>query len=126
VMPRLYRTYLAMSPSTAAAMQEIGVPADRISVLPVGVDVPAAPARPSPEPRFLVLGRLVPHKRVDLVLRAWEQVRPRVGGTLVIAGDGPQRAALEAQAGAGVQFLGTISEAEKARELQAAWLLVHG
>jgi glycosyltransferase involved in cell wall biosynthesis len=125
-MPHLYRTYLAVSPSTATSLQDIGVPADRISVLPEGVDIPPLAARPAPEPRFLVLGRLVPHKRVDLVLRAWEHVRPRTGGTLVIAGDGPERAALEAQAGAGVEFLGSISDADKARELQVAWFLVHG
>jgi glycosyltransferase involved in cell wall biosynthesis len=125
-MPRLYRTFLAVSPSTAASLHDIGVPADRIHVLPEGVDIPTRGPRPAAEPRFLVLGRLVPHKRVDLVLRAWNHVRPRVGGTLVIAGDGPERSALEAQAGPGVEFLGTISEAEKAQELASAWLLVHG
>jgi len=126
LMPRLYRNFLAVSPSTAAALADLGIPADRIRTLPEGVDIPAAGPRPASEPRFLVLGRLVPHKRVDLVLRAWDHVRPRVGGTLVIAGDGPERRALEAQAGVGVQFLGMISDTEKAHELQKAWLLVHG
>lgn len=125
-MPRLYDMFLAVSPSTAIGLQEIGVPASRIRVLPEGVDLPTGSPRPAEEPRFLVLGRLVPHKRVDLVLRAWERVRPRVGGTLVIAGDGPERAALESQAGAGVEFLGTISDAEKTLQLQTAWMLVHG
>ena len=124
-MPHLYRLFLAVSPSTAAGLEQLGVPADRIRLLPVGVDLPAAPARPAPDPRFLVLGRLVPHKRVDLLLRAWARVRPLVGGTLVIAGDGPERAELERQAGPGVQFVGTISESEKRRELRSAWLLVH-
>lgn len=125
-MPRLYDRFLAVSPSTALGLQEIGVPADRIRVLPVGVDLARTTARPSRDPRFLVLGRLVPHKRVDLVLRAWERVRPRVGGTLAIVGDGPERTALEAQAGPGVEFLGQVSDAEKARQLEQAWLLVHG
>jgi glycosyltransferase involved in cell wall biosynthesis len=124
-MPRVYRLFLAVSPSTAAGLEGLGIPADRIRLLPEGVDVPAAPARPAPDPRFLVLGRLVPHKRVDLVLRAWEQVRPRVGGTLVIAGDGPERRNLERQAGPGVLFVGTISDAEKWRLLRSTWLLVH-
>ena len=125
-MPRLYDRFLAVSPSTAAGLQELGVPAQRIRVLPVGVDAATVPPAPAREPRFLVLGRLVPHKRVDLVLRAWDRVRPRLGGTLAIAGDGPERAALEAQAGPGVEFLGSISEADKARQIAQAWLLVHG
>ncbi|MBV9665866.1 MAG: glycosyltransferase family 4 protein [Actinobacteria bacterium] len=125
-MPRLYDSFLAVSPSTAIGLQEIGVPAQRIRVLPEGVDMPDRPAEPAGDPRFLVLGRLVPHKRVDLVLRAWERVRPRVGGTLVIIGDGPERESLEAQAGPGVEFLGKVSEAQKEHELRQAWLLVHG
>ena len=42
----------------------------------------------SPTPLFVVLGRLVPHKRVDLLLRAWRVVQPIVGGELVVVGDG--------------------------------------
>jgi glycosyltransferase involved in cell wall biosynthesis len=67
----------------------------------------------------------VPHKRIDLLLDAWKQVRARTGGRLVIVGDGPERARLEAMAGPGVTFAGFVDEAEKQRLLAAAWLLVH-
>ena len=48
----------------------------------------------SAEPLFICAGRLVPHKRIDLLLRVWDHVRPVVGGTLVVMGDGPDRASL--------------------------------
>ena len=59
--------------------------------------LPRAPR--SAEPLFLALGRLADYKRIDLLLRLWDRVRPVVGGQLVIAGDGPERARLEAMAG---------------------------
>jgi hypothetical protein len=79
----------------------------------------------SPEPLFVALGRLVPHKRYDLLLRQWERVRAKVGGRLVIAGDGPEREKLARLAGEGVELVGQISEAEKARLLGSAWLFLH-
>ena len=87
---------------------------------------PAGPPGPrSSEPLFLALGRLAEYKRIDLLLRLWDRVRPVVGGRLVIAGDGPQRSYLESLAGPGVIFTGRVSEEEKNRLLRAAWLLVH-
>jgi len=89
----------------------------------------AAPLAPlgarSSEPRFLVLGRLVPHKRVDLALARWPEVRARTGGTLVIAGDGPELERLRPLASEGVEFTGYLTEEQKATELGAAWVLVH-
>jgi len=74
---------------------------------------------------FLSLGRLVPHKRIDLLLDLWERVRPETGGILVIAGDGPERARLSARASSGVSFTGPVSESQKNELLGRAWLLVH-
>ena len=42
-----------------------------------------------------------------------------------LAGDGPERARLQALAGPGVVFAGRVSEQEKHRLLCSAWLLVH-
>ncbi len=127
VMPRVYRRaeYVAVSPSTARALEGIGVPAGSISTVEMGAAPLARLGERSPEPRFLVLGRLVPHKRVDLALRLWPEVRARTGGTLVIAGDGPEMDALEPLATEGVEFTGYVSEERKAEELGAAWVLVH-
>ena len=73
----------------------------------------------------LAVGRLVEYKRIDLLLRLWERVRPVTGGRLLIVGDGPERERLQALAGPGVEFTGHVSEAEKHRLLCAAWLLLH-
>lgn len=127
VMPWAYRhrRFVAVSESTATGLEAIGVPRHHIRIVPNGVDLPARTAAESAEPLFLFLGRLVPHKRVELALEAWGQVRPKVGGRLVIAGDGPERGRLEAMAGEGVSFAGQVSDEEKGRLLEQAWVLVH-
>ncbi len=116
---------VAVSPSTAQALRAIGIERDRIRVVHNGVEEPGPPAERSPEPMFLAVGRLVEYKRIDLLLRLWERVRPVTGGRLVIVGDGPERQRLEQLAGADVEFTGHVSEAEKHRLLCAAWLLLH-
>jgi len=62
-----------------------------------GVDVAAfrraAPHR-RPHPYVLGLGRLVPQKGFDLLIRAFSQARAR-SHDLIIVGDGPERQALE-------------------------------
>ena len=81
----------------------------------------------APPERFaLVVSALVPYKRVDVAIAACGLA----GVPLKIAGDGPDRAALEraaASAGADVQFLGRVSDQE-IRELyrRAAVTLLPG
>jgi len=129
VMPRLYRNrrIVAVSESTAKALTGLGVPNTRISIVHNGVDVSSVGHRTTPragEPTFLALGRLVPHKRFDLLLRAWAHVHPEVGGRLVIAGDGPLRERLQANLPPGAELLGWVSEAHKRELMEQAWLLV--
>jgi glycosyltransferase involved in cell wall biosynthesis len=127
LMPWAHRKnlFVTVSASTSAVLQQLGVDGNRIRLICNGVEPPAPPAPRSPEPLFLALGRLADYKRIDMLLRLWERVRPVVGGRLVIAGDGPERKRLEALAGPGVIFTGRVSEEEKHRLLCAAWLLLH-
>ena len=65
------------------------------------------------------MGRLVEYKRVDLLLRLWERVRPVTGGRLVIVGRRAGARSLQQMAGPGVEFAGHVCEAEKHRLLCA-------
>lgn len=57
---------------------------------------------------YLALARLAGYKRVDLAVRACA----RLGRDLVVAGDGPARAALAAIAGPRTRFVGRVPEAD--------------
>jgi glycosyltransferase involved in cell wall biosynthesis len=100
-------------------------------VQPVGVHArafaegPAAQAPPgAAEGQLLYVGRLVPIKGVDVLLRAFARLRPAHPGlALVIAGDGPEAPALRAQAAAlglagAVAFRGALPHQEIARLLR--------
>lgn len=126
-MPWVYRNslFVAVSPSTADKLEDIGVDRDRIRIIINGTDLPDEPTPESDEPLFMGLGRLVPHKRFDLAVEAFNQIQPLIGGRLVIAGDGPERSKLEAIAGPGVEIAGRVSEEYKHELLANSWLMVH-
>jgi glycosyltransferase involved in cell wall biosynthesis len=56
---------------------------------------------------FLVASRLIPYKRIDLAIKACNQLKLQ----LKIIGDGRSRAALERIAGPSVEFLGKVDDA---------------
>ena len=57
---------------------------------------------------YLVLGALVPYKRVDLAVEAFK----KLGRRLVVAGVGPELPRLAKVAGPQVSFLGAVTDAE--------------
>lgn len=118
---------MAVSESTREALVSVGFRPEQIRVVHSGIDDAyfRAPAASSPEPLFLAVGRLAPHKAFDRLLDLWERVQPETGGRLVIAGDGPEHARLEARRVPGVEFPGFVSEDRKRELLGSAWLLVH-
>ena len=99
------------------------LPWERVHVLapPLRALLDAPPPRaaePSPATYALVVSRLAPEKGVDVAIDACRSA----GLSLVVAGDGPQRAELEARAasghglaGASVRFVGRVDDAELAR-----------
>jgi glycosyltransferase involved in cell wall biosynthesis len=66
--------------------------------------------RPQPQPGdyFLIVSRLIPYKRIDLAIQAFN----RLGLPLVIAGGGRDQARLEKLAQPNIQFLGRVPEAD--------------
>lgn len=71
------------------------------------VDVAGYTVAPDYDDYFLVVSRLVPYKRLDIVVEAFNQL----GLPLKVVGRGRQRAALEAMAKPNIQFLGPVDQA---------------
>jgi glycosyltransferase involved in cell wall biosynthesis len=128
-MPLVYRhiQFVCVSESTETALASVGINPASIALVRCGVDSSAWQTLPprSTEPLFVVLGRLVANKRVEILLRAWERVRPAIGGRLLVVGDGPERERLQALAGQGVIFAGHVDDPQKWRMLASSWLLLN-
>jgi glycosyltransferase involved in cell wall biosynthesis len=130
--PRIYRQsrYIVVSHATKLELTELGVDRDRIDVVYSGREQVAelAPVAPEENPSVVVLGRLVPHKRVELAISAVAALRDQHPGlTLTVVGHGYWRAPLEDYAtsigvAGQVRFLGFVDEETKNRALAASWL----
>lgn len=74
------------------------------------------------------ISRLTPEKGVDLVVAALAEIAEPLRPILVVAGDGPERGALEHAAGAAAldaRFVGQLAQAEVAELLAASDLFVY-
>ncbi len=79
----------------AGVMRRQGISDDRLSVVNNFTDIPPPRARDDAGEGIVFAGRLSHEKGVDVAIRA---IARSTAGTLHIAGDGPERAALEALA----------------------------
>jgi glycosyltransferase involved in cell wall biosynthesis len=87
---------VAVSPSTVAAMRDRLRWTGDIYLIPNGSTVPASPlSHPSPPSRLVWVGRLVAHKRAELILPVAER-----GFAIDVIGRGPDGAALADAIGA--------------------------
>lgn len=102
---------IAVSEAVAAVLARAGVPQERVVVVPDGVaPPPPGPPVDGPRPLYGAVGALVDHKGHHVLVDAMVGVP----GGLVIAGEGPNRAALEARItrlglGGRVRLLGVLS-----------------
>jgi glycosyltransferase involved in cell wall biosynthesis len=125
------------SPPLAEHAAELQPFRDKCVVVPFGIDRRPLEATPdiaarvealkaeTPGPRLLFIGRLVPYKGVDVLLRAMADV----DATAWIVGSGPLRDQLEADAArlgvaSRVQFLGGLPDAEVVARLHACDVFV--
>ena len=82
------------------------------------VDVPAIQLDGPPRESFyLTVSRLVPYKRVDLLVQAFRAMPDR---QLVVAGDGPEMKKLARLATSNVRLLGAVDDAHRDRLLRTA------
>lgn len=101
--------YIAGSQTGAARLlRAYGV---RAQVVTPPVDVSRFRIGPRSEDHWIVVSRLLPHRGVDLAVKTFTELRR----PLVVVGDGPMRAELEAMAGETIRFAGSIGDDELVR-----------
>ncbi len=102
------------------------IPPERLFVIPNAVNAPLLTSDCASDPQeasqhrgfnsskiVLSVGRLSREKGIDVLLAAWREAQPQLDGwQLHVAGDGPQRATLEAQCTdlPSVKFLGWLAD----------------
>jgi glycosyltransferase involved in cell wall biosynthesis len=112
--------FVAVSDAVAQTLRA-AFPADRISVCHNGVDVDVVSSAPTTGDGYaLYVGRLSYEKGVDLLVDAARTIDTRI----VIAGDGPERDALEQRAGPNVEFVGYLERPELLAAVAPARVLV--
>lgn len=112
--------FVANSRAVAARIAEAYGREAPVVYPPVEVDRFAAAAAPEPEPWFLVVSRLVPHKRVDLAVAACT----RLGFPLKVIGEGRSLPSLRALAGPTVTFLGRLDDDQVAQHVARCRALI--
>lgn len=129
--PRVYRgrQYVAVSERTREELGSLGVDARHIAVIHNGTDEPVAlDITRRPDPTIVVLGRLVPHKRVEHAIDVLARLRPTIPGLrLRVIGQGWWHDEIAAHAQASgvaddVDLLGFVQDGVKHAELAGAWL----
>jgi glycosyltransferase involved in cell wall biosynthesis len=130
---RVYRDrpFVAVSPSTRAEMRRQLRLREQVHIVPNGIDpLPPSGVPRSPAPAIAIVTRLVPHKRLHLLVAAVPDLLRRWPDLCVdIAGTGAARDALLAQVRRlgleqAVKLPGRVSEQTKSDLLSRAWLTV--
>jgi glycosyltransferase involved in cell wall biosynthesis len=121
--------FVGVSPSTREEIRRVLHLAGPVHIVPNGVTIQQDAAEPrATRPRVAVVTRLVPHKRLHLLIDAVPELLRRWPDlTVEIAGTGPQLLALRERAvslgvDGAVRLPGYVDEATKARLLSTAWL----
>jgi glycosyltransferase involved in cell wall biosynthesis len=133
VSPRVHRgcQYVAVSEVTRSELVALGVQESAIAVVHNGT-LPVADDQPDrdPAPSLVVLGRLVPHKRVEHAIATLAALGPEFPGLhLRVIGEGWWRPELELEAARlgvadQVTFTGFIDEGTKEELLARSWLML--
>jgi glycosyltransferase involved in cell wall biosynthesis len=112
--------WIALSQAQRKKHIQIGLPEEKVHVIPHFYEPEGDPPPPSPEGDVLFLGRLSAEKGVDHLLRAWKLIPPS-NRRLCIAGDGPElpklRALTRSLSLTNVDFLGFLDKDQQ----RVAW-----
>lgn len=131
-----HRSIAVISPSTRAGVRNRLKLRGPVHVVPCGVESscqsgPDSGAKRAPRPHIVCVGRLVPHKRMQLLIEALPEVaaaHPDL--TVSVVGGGPQLEFLRGLAeglglGDRVTFHGQVSNERRGQLLAEAWLTVN-
>jgi len=89
----------------------------RAKVIYPPIDISRFSVQSKKEDFYVTVSRLVPYKRVDLMVEAFRRMPDK---RLIVIGDGPERAALEKNAPANVQVMGRLPAEVVTEHLQSA------
>ncbi len=132
-MDRHVSATIAASQFVATDLEQAGIP--NVVRIPLGVDLEHfSPARranaaatrttwklPADGPMVTYIGRFAHEKELDVLMDAWPAIQRQTGASLVMAGDGPERVALQQRnRGAQVFWLPFIADRARLADLQAA------
>jgi glycosyltransferase involved in cell wall biosynthesis len=133
IAPRVYRRTPIVTLSNSSKqeiVQKLHLENEQITVVPPGVDARFAPGgERSPTPLVVTVGRLVPVKRLHLLIDALAGIKPRLPELrAVLVGDGYERESLEThvrEVGADdwITFAGRIDDAALVDLYRRAWVL---
>ncbi len=133
IAPRLYRRTPIVTLSSSSKkelVQKLHMTPEQITVVPPGVDARFAPGgERSPTPLVVAVGRLVPVKRLHLLIDALAGIRPRVSTLrVVLVGEGYERESLatharEVGADDWLTFAGRVDDAALVDLYRRAWVL---
>jgi glycosyltransferase involved in cell wall biosynthesis len=123
------RPYVTVSEVTRRELGDLGVQPERVRVVHCGA-IPPVPhdVQRDDEPQLVALGRLVPHKRVELALEAMARLREEFPtARLVVAGRGWWQDHIRETVGRldlhdCVDVVGFVSEEERHRLLASSWV----
>jgi len=125
--PRLanYDKVIIFSQIQRNLLVKLGVPAERIAVIPNGVDISRYAPGPScikaelgARQMYVYQGRLSPEKNVESLLKGWRAANMRSNDKLVIVGSGPLEASLKAfYSDSSIIWLGFVANEERRIEI---------
>lgn len=133
--PPLYRQTTIVTNSGSSRdeiVRRLGLPAGHIEVVPPGIDPrwhPDPAGERHPRPLVVAVGRLVPHKHFDTLIRVADEVRRSVPELeLIVVGEGYERPNLEGlvdslDASAWVTLPGRVDDDTLRAYYQQAWVV---
>ena len=130
IMARWTDRFIAITKDVENALREAGIQRQKIVGIPNGVAIPDDPVvKKENNIKIVFVGRLIPRKRVDWLIRSYSFAPTSRGSKLVVIGDGPEQKKLstlatELKVENKVEFKGQFRKDQVEAELASADIFV--